>query len=63
MCLPTGQHILVAAMIDGKEVVRPYTPTRPATREEDDGTFELVIKVYFPKDRVPGGKLSMYSPS
>ena len=40
--LPIGQHISVAAEIDGKDVIRSYTPT---TSDEDKGHFDLVVKV------------------
>ena len=40
--LPIGQHVSVAAEIDGKQVVRSYTPT---TLDEDKGHFDLVVKV------------------
>ncbi|KAJ1993062.1 NADH-cytochrome b5 reductase [Dimargaris cristalligena] len=41
--LPTGQHISVMAEINGKEVVRSYTPT---SMSEDLGYFDLLIKTY-----------------
>lgn len=41
--LPIGQHISVMAEIDGKQVMRSYTPT---TLEEDKGHFDLVVKTY-----------------
>ncbi|WVW80656.1 NADH-cytochrome b5 reductase 1 [Kwoniella bestiolae CBS 10118] len=41
--LPVGQHISVAAEIDGKQVVRSYTPT---TLDDDKGHFDLVVKTY-----------------
>jgi NAD(P)H-flavin reductase len=40
--LPIGQHISIGAEIDGKNVVRSYTPT---TLDEDKGHFDLVVKV------------------
>lgn len=40
--LPIGQHISVSAEIDGKNIVRSYTPT---TLDEDKGHFDLVVKV------------------
>lgn len=40
--LPIGQHISVAAEINGKQVVRSYTPT---TLDDDKGHFDLVVKV------------------
>ncbi|KAI9637192.1 putative NADH-cytochrome b5 reductase 1 [Dioszegia hungarica] len=41
--LPIGQHISVMAELDGKQVMRSYTPT---TLEEDKGHFDLVVKTY-----------------
>ncbi|OCF35960.1 NADH-cytochrome b5 reductase 1 [Kwoniella heveanensis CBS 569] len=41
--LPVGQHISVAAEINGKQVVRSYTPT---TLDDDKGHFDLVVKTY-----------------
>lgn len=41
--LPVGQHISVAAEIEGKQVVRSYTPT---TLDDDKGHFDLVVKTY-----------------
>lgn len=39
-------------------LIRSYTPTRPVTEEEEDGTFDLVVKTYFPDKRQPGGAMS-----
>ncbi|OXG11764.1 NADH-cytochrome b5 reductase 1 [Cryptococcus neoformans Tu401-1] len=41
--LPIGQHISVAAEINGKQIVRSYTPT---TLDDDKGHFDLVVKTY-----------------
>lgn len=49
--LPIGQHVSIAAEIDGKEVVRSYTPT---SSDEDKGHFDLLIKSY------PTGNISKY---
>lgn len=51
--LPIGQHISLAATIDGqpKEVVRSYTPI---SSDEDKGYFDLLIKSY------PTGNISKY---
>lgn len=49
--LPIGQHISVAAHIDGKEIVRSYTPT---SSDEDKGYFDLLVKTY------PNGNVSKY---
>jgi cytochrome-b5 reductase len=49
--LPIGQHLSFRAVIEGKEVYRPYTPT---SSDDDLGHFDLVVKVY------PQGKMSQY---
>ncbi|XP_041819810.1 NADH-cytochrome b5 reductase 3 [Chelmon rostratus] len=58
--LPIGQHIYLSAKIDGKLVVRPYTPV---SSDDDKGYVDLVVKIYF-KDVHPkfpeGGKMSQY---
>nr|ACO11173.1 NADH-cytochrome b5 reductase 2 [Caligus rogercresseyi] len=59
--LPSGQHVYLSARIDGKLVVRPYTPT--SNDDEHKGHMDLVVKVYF-KNTHPkfpeGGKMSQY---
>lgn len=44
----TASCIVVRATVDGKEVVRPYTPTSPAHQR---GSVDLVVKSY-PKGKV-----------
>lgn len=42
-----------------KMLVRSYTPTAPIIgADTEDGTFDLVVKTYFPNDQQPGGALS-----
>lgn len=41
--LPTGQHISVAANINGKDIMRSYTPM---SSDDDLGHFDLLIKSY-----------------
>lgn len=41
--LPIGQHISVQATINGKTVMRSYTPT---SSDDDHGFFDLVVKSY-----------------
>ncbi|KAG8890982.1 NADH-cytochrome b5 reductase, partial [Tulasnella sp. 403] len=41
--IPIGQHITVAAEINGKTVSRSYTPT---SSDADTGHFDLVVKTY-----------------
>ncbi|XP_067110206.1 NADH-cytochrome b5 reductase 3-like [Osmerus mordax] len=58
--LPIGQHIYLSAKVDGKLVVRPYTPV---SSDDDKGFVDLVVKIYFknvnPKF-LEGGKMSQY---
>ncbi|KAH0609935.1 uncharacterized protein H6S33_012481 [Morchella sextelata] len=49
--LPIGQHVSIAATIDGKEIVRSYTPI---SSDVDKGQFSLLIKSY------PTGNISKY---
>ena len=49
--LPIGQHVSLVATIDGKEVMRSYTPT---SSDEDKGYFDLLIKSY------PTGNISKH---
>ncbi|XP_041833178.1 NADH-cytochrome b5 reductase 3 [Melanotaenia boesemani] len=58
--LPVGQHIYLSAKVDGKLVVRPYTPV---SSDDDKGYVDLVVKVYFKgvNPKFPeGGKMSQY---
>ncbi|ETS63890.1 hypothetical protein PaG_02214 [Moesziomyces aphidis] len=41
--LPIGQHISIQANINGKNVMRSYTPT---SSDDDHGFFDLVVKSY-----------------
>lgn len=41
--LPIGQHISIMIKVDGKEVLRSYSPT---SSDADKGWFELVVKTY-----------------
>ncbi|GAV30271.1 hypothetical protein PMKS-003781 [Pichia membranifaciens] len=50
--LPIGQHIQIAAEVDGKNVMHSYTPT--SLDQDSKGFFDLLIKVY------PNGKLSSH---
>lgn len=42
--LPVGKHMFLSATVDGKFVMRAYTPT---SSDDEVGYFDLVIKVYF----------------
>ncbi|KAL5495457.1 CBR1 [Sanghuangporus weigelae] len=41
--LPIGQHISVQAEINGKQIMRSYTPT---SSDDDLGHFDLLVKTY-----------------
>ena len=56
--LATCQHIQLGFHLKDRMLVRSYTPTRPVLQSEEDGTFELVVKTYFPDDNQPGGAMS-----
>lgn len=49
--LPIGQHISISANINGKEVVRSYTPI---SNDDQLGSFDLLIKTY------PEGNISRH---
>lgn len=49
--LPIGQHVSISAHIDGKDVVRSYTPV---SSDADRGFFSLLIKTY------PTGNISRF---
>jgi NAD(P)H-flavin reductase len=61
--LRPGQHLALSCTIksseypEGKEVRRKYTPT---TRITHLGTFEIPIKIYYPTETFPGGKLTTH---
>lgn len=50
--LPIGQHIQVTAEINGKKVLRSYTPT--SLDQDTKGEFNLLVKVY------PDGNISKH---
>lgn len=56
--LATCQHIQLGFHFEDRMLIRSYTPTRPIIQSEEDGTFELVVKTYFPNDNQPGGAMS-----
>lgn len=61
--LPVGYHMFIQAVIDGKLVMRAYTPV---SSDDDLGHFTLCIKVYFANvhPKFPdGGKMSQYMES
>lgn len=58
MGLATCQHLQLVFHFNNRLVVRPYTPTRPVFHAEEDSTFDLVVKTYFPDQSQPGGTRS-----
>lgn len=58
--LPVGNHVFVRAIIDGKTIIRAYTPV---SSDDDFGVVVFLIKTYFSgtDNRYPeGGKMSQY---
>lgn len=58
--LPVGYHMFIQGSINGKMVIRAYTPV---SSDDDRGHFVLCIKVYFPNvhPKFPdGGKMSQF---
>jgi nitrate reductase (NAD(P)H) len=43
-----------------KMLMRSYTPTRPISPRDEDGTFDLTVKTYFPDEKQPGGAFSNF---
>lgn len=58
--LGTCQHIQFGIHMLDKMLIRSYTPTRPITDNDDDGTFELTVKTYYPDENQPGGAFSSF---
>lgn len=56
--LEIGQHFLVGFHFQDRLITRTYTPVRPIMDGEDDGTFDLVVKTYYPDENQPGGSMS-----
>ncbi|ORY76602.1 hypothetical protein BCR37DRAFT_351434 [Protomyces lactucae-debilis] len=51
----TGQHFLCGFMMTDGITARPYAMTRPIGEDKEDGTFDMIVKTYFPDDKQPGG--------
>lgn len=56
--LPIGQHLMIKFLDPAtKEVIiRSYTPISNTSME---GKMELLVKIYFQSDTIPGGKMTM----
>src|SRR5947207_727323 len=56
--LETCQHVQLGFHFADKILIRPYTPTFPILSSEENCSFELVVKTYFPDNNQPGGAMS-----
>ncbi|KAF9884796.1 hypothetical protein FE257_001212 [Aspergillus nanangensis] len=56
--LETGQHILIGFHFEDQLIMRSYTPIRPIRPCDEDGTFDLAVKTYYPDPGQPGGTMS-----
>lgn len=56
--LETGQHVQLGFHFRDRLVFRPYTPVWPILSSQDEGTFDLVVKTYYPDPGQPGGTMS-----
>ncbi|KAL4812038.1 hypothetical protein BDW67DRAFT_179096 [Aspergillus spinulosporus] len=56
--LQAGQHIQIGFHFKDQLIFRSYTPVKPITEEEEDGTFDLIVKTYYPDPGQPGGTMS-----
>nr|ACI29313.1 NADPH nitrate reductase [Penicillium camemberti] len=56
--LPIGQHLMIKVQdpSNNEAVIRSYTPMSDTNLI---GKMELLVKVYFPTDTIPGGKMTM----
>ncbi|KAJ5578256.1 nitrate reductase (NADPH) niaD or niiA-Penicillium chrysogenum [Penicillium hispanicum] len=56
--LPIGQHLMIKVPdpTTNEAIIRSYTPISDTVVE---GRMELLVKIYFPTDTVPGGKMTM----
>jgi nitrate reductase (NAD(P)H) len=56
--LPIGQHLMIKVQdpTNNEAVIRSYTPMSDTNLK---GKMELLVKIYFPSDSIPGGKMTM----
>ncbi|KAJ5451948.1 Eukaryotic molybdopterin oxidoreductase [Penicillium cf. griseofulvum] len=56
--LPIGQHLMIKVQdpSNNEAVIRSYTPMSDTSLI---GKMELLVKIYFPTERIPGGKMTM----
>lgn len=50
--LGTYQHIQFGYRFKDQMLIRSHTPIRPVMEKQKDGTFDLVVKVYFPDKNI-----------
>ena len=56
--LPVGQHLMIKALDSSKKeaIIRSYTPLSDTVQE---GTMDLLIKIYFATSTAQGGKMTL----
>ncbi|CAG7916595.1 unnamed protein product [Penicillium olsonii] len=56
--LPIGQHLMIKVQdpTNSEAVIRSYTPMSDTNLI---GKMELLVKIYFPSDSIPGGKMTL----
>ncbi|KAJ5351440.1 nitrate reductase (NADPH) niaD or niiA-Penicillium chrysogenum [Penicillium brevicompactum] len=56
--LPIGQHLMIKVQdpIGNEAVIRSYTPMSDTNLI---GKMELLVKIYFPTETIPGGKMTL----
>ena len=56
--LPIGQHLMIKVQdpIGNEAVIRSYTPMSDTNLI---GKMELLVKIYFPSETIPGGKMTL----
>ncbi|KAJ5097203.1 hypothetical protein N7456_007924 [Penicillium angulare] len=56
--LPIGQHLMIKVpdLTTKESIIRSYTPISETSLE---GKLELLVKIYFPTDGIPGGKMTL----
>ncbi|KAJ5204529.1 uncharacterized protein N7498_005408 [Penicillium cinerascens] len=56
--LPIGQHLMIKVLDPATKdpIIRSYTPISSTSME---GKMELLVKIYFQSDTIPGGKMTM----
>jgi nitrate reductase (NAD(P)H) len=58
--LGTCQHLRFGIHMLDKMRFQSFTPTRPISARDENGTFDLTVKTYFPDDKQPGSAFSNF---